>query len=271
MAIEAARSLAQRGTRGIVPRPAPVPQRMAARLGRLGRAERATSIGLVIGAVASVQLGAAIATTLFDELGPAGHGAAAHRVRRAHPGRDLAPGVPRARQRAASRRGAPRARARGDEPELLRGARPDPARDRGDARVHGAVRGRGRRLAARQRPLLGGARRGRASCCSRRASTARSTASGSPSRCSPARFWAAYIVLAARVGRAFSGGQRAGPGDGRGDGRAGPGRRRRRRRRRSATRACSPSGSRWRCSARRSRTRWSSRRCGGSGRGRSAC
>jgi inner membrane transporter RhtA len=38
----------------------------------LGQAERATSIGLVIGAVASVQLGAAFATTLFDELGPAG-------------------------------------------------------------------------------------------------------------------------------------------------------------------------------------------------------
>ena len=38
----------------------------------MSRAERATSIGLVIGAVASVQLGAALATTLFDELGPAG-------------------------------------------------------------------------------------------------------------------------------------------------------------------------------------------------------
>src|SRR4029079_14650141 len=43
-----------------------------ASLGRLGRTERATSIGLVIGAVASVQLGAAVATTLFDELGPSG-------------------------------------------------------------------------------------------------------------------------------------------------------------------------------------------------------
>jgi inner membrane transporter RhtA len=38
----------------------------------LGQAERATSIGLVIGAVASIQLGAAVATTLFDELGPTG-------------------------------------------------------------------------------------------------------------------------------------------------------------------------------------------------------
>jgi inner membrane transporter RhtA len=38
----------------------------------LGRTDRATSIGLVIGAVASVQLGAAVATTLFDELGPSG-------------------------------------------------------------------------------------------------------------------------------------------------------------------------------------------------------
>jgi inner membrane transporter RhtA len=38
----------------------------------LGRAERATSIGLVLGATASVQLGAAVATTLFDDLGPTG-------------------------------------------------------------------------------------------------------------------------------------------------------------------------------------------------------
>ena len=45
---------------------------MAARLGRLARTQRATSIGLVVGATASLQLGAALATTLFDELGPAG-------------------------------------------------------------------------------------------------------------------------------------------------------------------------------------------------------
>jgi inner membrane transporter RhtA len=38
----------------------------------LRRAERATSIGLVLGGVASVQLGAAVATTLFDDLGPSG-------------------------------------------------------------------------------------------------------------------------------------------------------------------------------------------------------
>ncbi|HYQ12646.1 MAG TPA: EamA family transporter [Solirubrobacterales bacterium] len=36
------------------------------------RSERLTSMSLVMGAVASVQVGAAIATTLFDELGPAG-------------------------------------------------------------------------------------------------------------------------------------------------------------------------------------------------------
>jgi inner membrane transporter RhtA len=41
-------------------------------LGRLSQSERATSIGLVLGAVASVQLGAAVATTLFDDLGPSG-------------------------------------------------------------------------------------------------------------------------------------------------------------------------------------------------------
>ncbi|MGH2965225.1 MAG: EamA family transporter [Solirubrobacterales bacterium] len=38
----------------------------------MGQAERATSIGLVIGAIASLQLGAAVATTLFDEVGPTG-------------------------------------------------------------------------------------------------------------------------------------------------------------------------------------------------------
>jgi inner membrane transporter RhtA len=38
----------------------------------LSRSERLTSMSLVMGAVASVQIGAAIATTLFDELGPAG-------------------------------------------------------------------------------------------------------------------------------------------------------------------------------------------------------
>jgi inner membrane transporter RhtA len=38
----------------------------------LTRSERLTSMTLVMGAVASVQIGAAIATTLFDELGPAG-------------------------------------------------------------------------------------------------------------------------------------------------------------------------------------------------------
>jgi inner membrane transporter RhtA len=38
----------------------------------LSRSERATSVGLVLGGVASVQLGAAVATTLFDDLGPSG-------------------------------------------------------------------------------------------------------------------------------------------------------------------------------------------------------
>jgi inner membrane transporter RhtA len=41
-------------------------------LGRLSGAERTTSIGLVMGSVVSVQVGAAVATTLFDELGPEG-------------------------------------------------------------------------------------------------------------------------------------------------------------------------------------------------------
>jgi inner membrane transporter RhtA len=38
----------------------------------LNRSERLTSMTLVMGAIASVQIGAAIATTLFDEVGPAG-------------------------------------------------------------------------------------------------------------------------------------------------------------------------------------------------------
>jgi inner membrane transporter RhtA len=38
----------------------------------LSGSERATSIGLVMSAALSVQVGAAVATTLFDELGPAG-------------------------------------------------------------------------------------------------------------------------------------------------------------------------------------------------------
>jgi inner membrane transporter RhtA len=38
----------------------------------LSGAERATSISLVVGAALSVQVGAAVATTLFDELGPSG-------------------------------------------------------------------------------------------------------------------------------------------------------------------------------------------------------
>ncbi|HEX3262856.1 MAG TPA: EamA family transporter [Solirubrobacterales bacterium] len=38
----------------------------------MSRPERLTSMSLVMGAIASVQLGAAVATTLFDELGPAG-------------------------------------------------------------------------------------------------------------------------------------------------------------------------------------------------------
>ena len=37
----------------------------------MGR-ERAIAVGLVVGAAVSPQLGAAVAVTLFDELGPAG-------------------------------------------------------------------------------------------------------------------------------------------------------------------------------------------------------
>jgi inner membrane transporter RhtA len=64
-------------------------------------ADRASSIGLVLGGVASVQLGAAIATKLFDDLGPTGTvllrtGFAAVILMAI-----WRPGVPRARSRAA--------------------------------------------------------------------------------------------------------------------------------------------------------------------------
>jgi inner membrane transporter RhtA len=40
--------------------------------GRLSERHQATAISLVLGGIATVQIGAAVATTLFDELGPAG-------------------------------------------------------------------------------------------------------------------------------------------------------------------------------------------------------
>ena len=221
-----------------------------------------------MGSVLSVQLGAAVATTLFDELGPSG----TVLLRTGFAAVILVaiwrPEVPRGRQRAAARRRPARDRAGGDEPQLLRGARPDPAGDRGDARVHGAVRGRGRRVAARQRPRLGGARGRRdppavprrarlARRPGRGVRAARGRASGPPTSC-----WR-------RGSAAGSAAARASPW-------------RWRWRRSSSSRsawpaaaapwrapACSRSASRSPCSAPRSPTRWSSRRCGGSRRGRS--
>jgi inner membrane transporter RhtA len=48
------------------------PANRSSSLVRLTRSWRLTSIGLVIGGVVSVQLGAAVATKLFDEIGPEG-------------------------------------------------------------------------------------------------------------------------------------------------------------------------------------------------------
>ena len=164
-------------------------------------------MGLVMGAVASVQIGAAIATTLFDELGPAEPCC-------------LRTGFAAVILVALWRPGIPRG-----APALLR-----------DAALFGlalagmnlsfyaaldriplgiavtfeftgpfpvAVAG----LPPRERPAVGGpGRRRHRAALTRHPWVARM----SPGRCFAllaGAFWAAYIVLAARIGRAFSGGQ----------------------------------------------------------------
>ena len=183
-----------------------------------------------------------MATTLFDELGPSG----TVLLRTGFAAVILVaiwrPAVPRARQRAAARRRPARDRARGHEPQLLRGARPDPAGDRGDARVHGAVRGRGRRIAARQRPACGWRLAAGGIVLLSPGVHGSLDGLGVAFALLAGAFWAAYIVLAARVGRGFSGGQGLAAGDGGGDGGAAPGRRGRRRRRPWRARGCSRSG-----------------------------
>ena len=181
-----------------------------------------------MGAVASVQVGAAIATTLFDELGPAGTvllrtGFAAVvlvAIWRPQPAR--------ARQRAAAGRRPVRPRARRDEPQLLRGARPDPARDRGDASSSRA-RSRSRSPGpAGDATCCGWRWPPAASCCSRPASTARSTCIGRWLR-------AARGGVLGRLHRAGGAGRpgvqrRPGPGDGDGGGDGGAAAQRHRRR-----------------------------------------
>ena len=116
---------------------------------------RPFAVGLVLGGVVSVQVGAAVATTLFDELGPAGTvflriGFAA--VVLLAIWRPVARGLSGIARRDVLLFGVVLG---GDELELLRGARPDPARDRGDARVRRPARGGDRGLAPGDRPALG--------------------------------------------------------------------------------------------------------------------
>ena len=162
-------------------------------------------------------------------------------------------------------------RARRYEPQLLRRARPHPARHRGDLRVHRPLPGGGRRVARAERPAVGGPGRGR-----HRAALpgvqGRSDVTGTlPWRSWLERFWAASSCLRLALGQPFSGRQGLSIADG--------GRRRW---------SCCPAGSLaggsnlgdpgffarvspWPYSARRSPTRWSWRRCTSSRRGRSGC
>ena len=112
---------------------------------------------------------------------------AAPRLRRARPPRRVAPAPARLRARGPAPRRRVRPRARPHELHVLRGARPHPARHRGDDRVHRArwrSRSSGR---GRGSTCCGSSWRGRASSCSpTRAARARRTPSASCSR-SPRR------------------------------------------------------------------------------------
>ena len=115
------------------------------------KASRPVAVGLVLAAVASLQLGAAFAVELFDELGPGG--AAFLRLA-------FAAGVlwalwrPRPGRRR-RRRGRLRRCARADEPVHLRGDGPAPHGRRGDDRVQPAAARRRARLAPPARRAVG--------------------------------------------------------------------------------------------------------------------
>ena len=137
-----------------------------------------------------------------------------------------------------------------DEPDLLRGARPHPARHRGDDRVPRADRGRDAALAPARWTSSGSRSRRRASCCSRpRGRAAGSTPVGVVFALIAAAFWAIYIVLAAARRPRLRRRRGARDRDGRrprssplvpgiAAGRRGPARRRAARARRSWSRCC---------------------------------
>ena len=96
----------------------------------MNESARAPAITLVLGAIVSVQVGAAVATTLFDEVGPTGTvmlrlGFAALVLVAIW--RPALAGLRGARARDVALFGVALA---AHEHELLSGARPDPARDR---------------------------------------------------------------------------------------------------------------------------------------------
>ena len=88
-------------------------------------------------------------------------GVAAPGVRHGHPAGAVATQAARLHALPAGARVRVRPRARVHEPELLQRVAPDPARDRGHARVRRAVDRRRRRVAAADRPGVGRDRRGR--------------------------------------------------------------------------------------------------------------
>ena len=141
-----------------------------------------TGPALVFGAAVSVQVGAAFAKSLFDEVGPPAvvlmrlaFGAVAvwllYRPRFARPHR-----------RGDAPRDRPRGRAGLHEQHVLRGARPDPARRRGHDRVPRPARRRGR-----SRPAGGSTSSGsRSPAAGSRCSPTRTGTSTSRASCSPA-------------------------------------------------------------------------------------
>ena len=191
----------------------------------------------MLAGVTSIQFGAALAATLFDDARAGRRVAAAPGLRaRSCSSRSGARGSARTAPSTLRLAASFGARARRDEPDLLRGARPHPARHRGDDRVHRADRGR-RRCSRAAGWTSSGSRSRRCGIvllADAVRSEAGSTASASCSRSSRRSSGRLYILLA----------QRAEP-------------RLRRRRRGSRSRWSSPRSCRWsRASPRPAATCW---------------
>ncbi len=187
---------------------------------------------LVLASIVSVQCGAALATTLFDEIGAVGGGLPARRLRRPGAGGGDAGGGAAGARVAAPGRLPARRRGRRRQPLLLRRAGTAAAGNHGHARVRRPARGGDRRLAPARATSSGRCwpRRNRSSLRRRRAARA-VDALGVVLALTAGAFWAAYIVLSDRVGslgpgagRSDDGGGDLGPAGG--AARARPGRRR---------------------------------------------